>query len=97
MPIEVEWQDEAGQCVARYGGPDIGAWLIQHAPANGCCMRFIDVYGDTTFNAAQVEVLEAELRSLGTVTGVAKQAGALLAFIQSCENRLHRYLKFIGD
>ena len=67
------------------------------ARAGSCCLRFIDPYGDTTFNAAQVAVLEAELATLVSDGEVAEQARSLLAFVRLFPDRTHRYLKFIGD
>jgi hypothetical protein len=51
MAIDVEWQDERGERVARYDGPPIDGRLPEHAPPESSCLRFIDPYGDTTFNA----------------------------------------------
>jgi hypothetical protein len=101
MAIDVEWQDERGERVARYDGPPIDGRLPEHAPPESSCLRFIDPYGDTTFNATQITALEEELASIksgdGDDGGVARQAESLLAFIRRFDDRTHRYLKFIGD
>jgi uncharacterized membrane protein len=61
-------------------------------------MCYIDPYGDTTFNAAQVSALESKLISLaGANQTGADQARALLHFVRSRQDRLPTYLKFIGD
>jgi hypothetical protein len=97
MPIDVEWQDECGKRLARYDGPLIDG-LPERAPENSPCLRFIDPYGNTTFNASQVEVLEIELSGLiDRNSDVSDQAASLLAFVKTVTNRTHRYLKFIGD
>jgi hypothetical protein len=62
--IVVEWQNERGGCEARYSGPSIGSRLCELAPLNSACLRFIVPYADTTFNFAQVEVLEMELAEM---------------------------------
>jgi len=70
------------------------------APLNSACLRFIDPIGDTTFNAAQVEVLESELRELARTAknrNVVEEAKSLLDFLARVDNRLHIYVKFIGD
>jgi len=97
MAIEVEWQDENGERLSRYDGPLIDGRLPERAPAVSSCLRFIDPYGDTTFNAAQVAALEEELALVAGNDEVGEQAKSLLAFVKRYPDRLHRYLKFIGD
>jgi hypothetical protein len=96
--IDVEWQDERGACLARYSGIAIDSRLAERAPPDSVCLRFVDAYGDTTFNPSQVARLEHELESLATgVDDVAEQARSLLSFVRQIQERTHRYLKFIGD
>ncbi|HEY7088868.1 MAG TPA: hypothetical protein VH518_12315 [Tepidisphaeraceae bacterium] len=97
MAIDVEWQDENGERLSRYDGPPIDGRLPERAPANSSCLRFVDPYGDTTFNAEQVAVLEKELASIHDNDEIGEQAKFLLAFVKRHPDRLHRYLKFIGD
>jgi hypothetical protein len=97
MAIDVEWQDENGNALSRYDGPLIDGRLSERARAGSCCLRFIDPYGDTTFNAEQVAVLEEELASLASDGEVAEQARSLLSFLRRFRDCTHRYLKFIGD
>ena len=61
MAIDVEWQGENGEPILRYVGPPIDGRLGEAAPENSRCLRFLDAYGDTTFNSHQVPVLEREL------------------------------------
>ena len=102
MAIDVEWQDEQGKRLARYEGPPIDGRLPERAPASSSCLRFIDPYGDTTFNPAQVAALAEELASVSAGGDddndeIFRQAQSLLAFVKGFEDRLHCYLKFIGD
>jgi hypothetical protein len=98
MAIDVEWQDENGRQLAVYTGPPLDERLSGQAPEGSACLRFIDPYGDTTFNDAQVAALEEELKSVCETTGeAAAQARSLLEFVAQFRDRLHRYLKFIGD
>jgi hypothetical protein len=97
MAIDVEWQDERGEQIARYDGPAIDGRLPERAPSTSACLRFIDPYGDTTFNDAQVAVLEQELAAIDGSDDVAGQARSLLSFVRRVQDRTHRYLKFIGD
>lgn len=98
MSIDVEWQDENGAALSRYNGPPVDPEFVGNAPPDAKCMCFIDPYGDTTFNAAQVSALESELESIVKKNeSGSHQARALLYFVASLEDRVHRYLKFIGD
>jgi hypothetical protein len=100
MAIDVEWQDEQGAKLARYSGPLLDERLVETAPANSCCLKFIAPWEDTTFNAAQVAALEQELLFVlqgGAEREVMEQAKALLEFVRSLPERTHSYLKFIGD
>ena len=98
MAIDVEWKDANGQRLARYEGPPIDARLPGQAADGSPCFRFVDPYGDTVFNAAQVAALEEELASISATEGdVAGQARLLLAFVRILDERTHCYLKFIGD
>ena len=98
MAIDVEWQDERGKRLARYAGLPIDNRLAGRASANSACLRFIDPYGDTTFNGPQIAFLEDELLKLSQDGDeVAEQAKSLLSFVRQMQDRMHRYLKFLGD
>lgn len=98
--IQVCWQDENGNPLLIYDGPDVDERLPSHATPGSRCLRFIDLYGDTTFNSEQVRVLAEELSELGLSridSEVVAQAQALFYFIKKMPHTTHRYLKFIGD
>src|SRR3954449_7993924 len=100
MAIDVEWQNERGVRLLRYSGAPLDSRLAEAAPESSCCLRFLDPYGDATFNAAQVRVLERELEvvaTTGTEPEVVKQARELLKFVREIQDRTHIYLRFIGD
>ena len=97
MAIDVEWQDERGDRLTRYEGPPIDARLPDSASSASVCLRFIDPYGDTTFNHTQIAELEKELALIRGAEDVAQQARSLLSFVRQVQDRTHRYLKFIGD
>jgi hypothetical protein len=100
MAIDVEWQDERGETLARYGGPPIGPRVWQLFPGSGACLRFIDPAGDSVFNQAQIEVLAGELDAL--IAGASQRMAvpelvALREFVEAARRQVHTYLKFIGD
>ena len=99
VAIDVEWQDERGRTLARYDGPTVTAALLRYADPQAACLRFIDPYGNTTFNQQQLSVLRDELEALDSriMDGQALVARALLDFLTSSSGMVHTYVKFIGD
>ena len=99
MAINVEWQDERGAILARYEGPSFTLTLVERADPASNCMRFIDPYGNTTFNQQQLPVLVQELEALETQTtdGQREVIRALLTFLRPAQDQVHTYIKFIGD
>ena len=98
MAIDVELQDERGQTLARYDGPAVTRALVQRADPASVCVRFIDPYGNTTFNQLQLSILVRELEALESRTrdGQAQVIRALLAFLHQASDRIHTYVTFIG-
>ena len=99
MPIDVEWQDERGVARARYSGPPVSGRLSERADVDSKCLRFIDPYGDTTFNQAQLPVLIAELEAMGArrTDGDTATIRELITFLKQATDHVHTYIKFIGD
>ncbi len=67
---------------------------------NTCCLRFIDEYGDATFNQYQLPVLVQELESIlpkSKDSAARESLESLIAFVRKCENNVHTYVKFVGD
>lgn len=100
MSLTVEIQDEHGLREGEaWWHPRSSAFLVDEHPGT-CCLRFIDPYGDTTFNQSQLRVLIEELRNLrdrvADSEGVEVLDG-LLRFLKSAVNQVHTYVKFIGD
>ena len=99
MAIDDEIQDEEGLTIARYDGPPLGIEFIKLAPPGSACFRFIDPCGDATFNQAQIEVLNSELRLAAKQTEHSRRLSeleALASFVEGATG-VHVYLKFIGD
>ena len=99
MAIDVEWQDENGQVLARYDGPLLDVGIMEIAPKDSCCLRFIDPWGNTIFNQMQVAVLLQELQALMETLPPEKRhwLSPLAAFVRGAANEDHTYIKFIGD
>ena len=91
-----------GNGVTKATFPDVEALhqlLDGDLPANSCCLRFIDLYGDTTFNRLQLPVLASELTdaAAGASNSLRERVQALVAFIKAAGKEPHHYIKFIGD
>ena len=69
MPISVHLEDERGNSRAILESPSwLTNWMLRCADLrNTACLRFIDPYGDTLFNRAQIRALIEELAALESV------------------------------
>jgi hypothetical protein len=97
--IQVVLQDERG---ARIGSAaDFSPGLIPpEKDSRFVCLRFVDPYGDTTFNHIQAEYLEADLQLLSSQCSAPEQRAQLqqiLSLVSACRAAVHLYIKFIGD
>jgi hypothetical protein len=98
MAIDVEIQDEQGLTIAQYNGPPLGNEFMKLAPPGSACFRFIDRWGDTTFNQQQIGVLRRELQDVaeGCTEPRSAELRALCSFLDGAVG-VHQYVKFIGD
>ena len=104
MGIDCRVEDEDGGFLN--GLPDsqslVAFLLTPHDSTVGemVCLRFIDEYGDTTFNQLQIPLLLRELRgAVHRCTNLEARAhGAKLeSLVATAEGEMHTYVKFIGD
>ncbi len=101
MGIDARVHDEDGRAIAEVGDPHfLTEILLGDNLAQTVCLRFIDPYGDATFNQAQIPVLLSELkpRVAACANAAAKSHGEeLLRLIRSAQDKVHTYLTFVGD
>ena len=90
MAIDIEWQDEDGNVLARCDGPALTRAAVESAAATTVCARFIDPYGDTVVNQQQTPLLVSELEALAV-------PDPMLRFLRLWVGEPHTYLKVIGD
>ena len=102
MGIDVRIQDERGEVIREL--PDPRSLLLrllrQLSGKESACVRFIDPYGDTYFNQLQMPVLLEELRAVVDACGDhdAKVHGAaIIALVESANDKVHAYVRFLGD
>jgi len=61
-------------------------------------LKYLDPYGDTTFNAFMFEDLIKDLTALKKILpGDKEQIDELINYAKECDNDIHTYLKFYGD
>jgi hypothetical protein len=102
MALDITWEDERGEILEKC--PNwFNLWNHISDPAEiqgTCCLRFLDDYGDTTFNQIQIPVLLAELESLLPKSKDDEARNSLesvIGFIRKAEGEIHTYIKFYGD
>ena len=102
MGIDLHWEDENGEM--RQMVSDDGFFVSELINASkaelSVCLRFIDRFGDTVFNQAQLPYLKAELKSIPETAlgdGARKHRQKLINLIEQATGKTHTYLKFHGD
>ena len=100
MGIDVQLQDERGNKLDEVPDPTNRLAKILPSPDDESfvCLRFIDAYGDTTFNKFQMRALVPELERVRAKTetqGDRELLDRIIALARRCET--HLYVKFIGD
>jgi hypothetical protein len=102
MGIDATVESEDGEVEAELPDPqDLTDRLV--APFRGSdspCLRFVDPYGNTTFNGLQLRVLIGELEraiQIAPHPQVKSHGEALLALARQASAEVHTYLKFTGD
>jgi hypothetical protein len=96
----VLWQDENGVELGSFVEPGYDTRLIQPSWTEGTsCLRFVDPYGDTTFNQLQIPVLIAELKEVAARADgdLAASVRRLIEFLIRCDEQTHTYVKVLGD
>ena len=96
----VIWEDELGKSLEEFLDPGLDPDLLDpELTAGTTCLRFIDPYGNTTFNQVQIPVLVAELEAVASAhSGVVAESAATLArWLRQKQDQVHTYIKIIGD
>jgi len=61
-------------------------------------LKYLDPYGDTTFNAFMFEDLINDFIELKTLLPTdKKQIDTVIEYVRECDEDVHTYLKFYGD
>ena len=102
MALDIIWEDERGEMLEECpNGFNLWNYIGDPNEIQGtCCLRFLDDYGDTTFNQIQIPVLLAELESLLPKSNddeARKRLELVIGFIRKAKGEIHTYIKFYGD
>ena len=68
--------------------------------ARTICLRFVDPYGDATFNFLQAPLLKEEIEKLllsTTEPTTLLQLQKIISLIEKCQSGKNLYIKFYGD
>jgi hypothetical protein len=103
MFINLRWEDENGNELAAVVSPPASEFASLIPPLSAPdypCMRYVDLYGDTTFNQLQIPQLADDLsRTLLRCHDDAtrQHVEAMLALVRKAVGQTHTYIKFYGD
>ncbi|MGO9273134.1 MAG: hypothetical protein ACLQOO_23350 [Terriglobia bacterium] len=102
MGFEVVLQDERGEVIDQLADPQNYLHKLLPHPDDQSyqCLRFIDWYGDTTFNYLQIDLFLAELERLKSRAQLSQEKDLVQrieGMARRCKRTRHSYLKFIGD
>ena len=64
------------------------------------CLRYVDLYGDTTFNRMQMDQLKKEFELIKRKTRdkeIKLFIEKIMVLIGKCKRNVHTYIKFLGD
>lgn len=100
--MEIHVQDENGNILKTLLDTRgvVERTIGKHKLPESCCWKFIDIYGDTTFNWMQIKTLIGELEKITQNTdqvGDNKFLGELISLSNESLSHPHQYLKFVGD
>ena len=99
----MRWEDEDGNELAAVASPPASKFASLIPPATASdfpCLRYIDHYGDTTFNQLQIAQLTEDLNRLlarSTDENTRQHLEAILALVRKAGGQVHTYIKFYGD
>jgi len=101
MGIDVRLETEAGDGIETLLDFDdsLQKVLLECDPTESVTLRFIDPYGNTTFNRLQMPFLIAEIESARERLGdevAANFADEVLRLAMRCQDEVDTYLRFYG-
>ena len=102
MGIDARIESETGESIEELYDLDnlVKELLPDFNDKVSVCLRFVDPYGDTTFNQGQLPMIIRELTlavDKASATNVKAHGKKLLQLAEKANGQVHTYLKFVGD
>lgn len=102
MGLTIALENERGEALEQLGDPQniLHRLLPSIEDRTFTCLRFVDWYADTTFNALQVEELLHDLKRVRQAAQAPDEANLLdeiVRLARKLQKEPHQYLKFYGD
>lgn len=101
MSITITLEGENGNEIESFDDNDLLQTIIpNYNDLSSYCLRFIDLYGDNTFNNLQLPELVRELEQKLRVSLSFEKTELvenIIRLAHRCKNDVHLYLKFYGD
>lgn len=102
MGVDLRWDSENGTRIEEILDPQmcISHLVLKTHVAGTTCLRFIDPFGDTTFNQLQIPILIDELKLAFEKVQDGRfreHLRRVIALAKKSRNEIHTYLKFYGD
>lgn len=103
MGISTLLETEQGQELARVDDPTnmLHRLLPDHDDLSSQLLRFVDWYGDTTFNYLQAPIVISELNRIAEEKAQTLEEkvliGDIVRLVTECQFENHLYVKFYGD
>ena len=97
--IGLQREDECGGVLAYFDEESIPVEVLDLAPGDSKCVRFIDPYGDTVFNQLQLPVLIGELEQMiqsSASDEFRRRVTSVVSFLAGSRD-VHQYVRFVGD
>ena len=103
MTLDVRWEDENGNEKTAVFSPlmsKLASIIAELANSDYPCLRWIDNYGDTTYNQMQLTQLADDLNRLRPRCPddtTREHLEEILALVRKAAGETHTYVKFYGD
>jgi hypothetical protein len=103
MAIDMRWEDENGEERAVVLSPphsQFASLIPKSTVPDYPCLRYIDPYGDTTFNQLQMPQLLADLQRMlpsCTTSETRQHVEAMIDLVRKATGEVHTYIRFYGD
>lgn len=94
MAYTISFEDESGNTITTFDCDITLDFQHLHQNENSILLKYLDPYGDTTFNQLMLEDLLSDLRQLSMES---KFIQRLIEFVETRKGEVHTYLKFYGE